>query len=76
MNRYVPVYGDKAIRLSICSCLPIWHIMRKCCYLYHFLKPRGDSLFAVEEILILCGLAGFFERYVPVSLAGKYENLE
>lgn len=26
--------------------------------------------------LDLCGLAGFFERYVPVSLAGKYENLE
>ena len=21
-------------------------------------------------------VAGFFERYVPVSLAGKYENLE
>lgn len=36
----------------------------------------GDSLFAVEETLILCGVAGFFERYVPVSLAGIYENLE
>lgn len=31
----------------------------------------GDSLFAFEETLILCGLAGFFERYVPVFLAGK-----
>ena len=31
----------------------------------------GDGLFAVEETLILCGLAGFFEGYVPVFLAGK-----
>jgi hypothetical protein len=26
---------------------------------------------AVEEIAILRGLAGFFEEYVPVFLAGK-----
>lgn len=31
----------------------------------------GDGLFAVEETLILCGLAGFFEDYVPVFLTGK-----
>lgn len=31
----------------------------------------GDSLFTVEETLILCGLSGFFEDYVPVFLAGK-----
>ena len=31
----------------------------------------GDGLLAVEETLILCGLAGFFEDYVPVFLAGK-----
>lgn len=31
----------------------------------------GDCLFAVEETLILCGLAGFFEDYVPVFLIGK-----
>lgn len=36
----------------------------------------GNSLSAVEETLILCGLAGFFEGYVPVFLAGKNENLE
>lgn len=33
--------------------------------------PRGDRLLAIEEILSLCGLAGFFEEYVPVFLAGK-----
>lgn len=32
---------------------------------------RRDCLFAVEETLILCGLAGFFEDYVPVFLIGK-----
>ena len=31
----------------------------------------GDGMFAVEETLILCGLAGFFEDYVPVFLTGK-----
>lgn len=31
----------------------------------------GDSLLAVEETLSLCGLAGFFEDYAPVFLAGK-----
>ena len=31
----------------------------------------GDSVLAVEETLILCGLSGFFEDYVPVFLAGK-----
>ena len=30
----------------------------------------GDGMLAVEETLILCGLAGFFEEYVPVFLAG------
>lgn len=34
-------------------------------------EPCGDGLLAVEETLILCGLAGFFEDYVPVFLAGK-----
>ena len=34
-------------------------------------KSCGDGLPAVEETLILCGLAGFFEDYVPVFLAGK-----
>lgn len=28
-------------------------------------------MLAIEEILSLCGLAGFFEEYVPVFLAGK-----
>ena len=28
-------------------------------------------MLAVEETLILCGLSGFFEDYVPVFLAGK-----
>ena len=28
-------------------------------------------MLAVEETLILCGLAGFFEEYVPVFLAGE-----
>lgn len=34
-------------------------------------------MLAVKEILILCGLAGFFEEYVPVFLAGEnvYRNL-
>ena len=31
----------------------------------------GDGMSAVEETLILCGLAGFFEDYVPVFLAEK-----
>lgn len=30
-----------------------------------------DGMLAVEETLILYGLAGFFEDYVPVFLAGK-----
>lgn len=34
-------------------------------------KPCGDGMPAVEETLILYGLAGFFEDYVPVFLAGK-----
>lgn len=28
-------------------------------------------MLAVEETLILCGLAGCFREYVPVFLAGK-----
>lgn len=28
-------------------------------------------MFAVEETLSLCGLAGFFEKYVPVFLSEK-----
>ena len=28
-------------------------------------------MLAVEETLILCGLAGFFEDYVPVFFTGK-----
>lgn len=28
-------------------------------------------MLAVEETLSLCGLAGFFEEYVPVYLVGK-----
>lgn len=35
------------------------------------LNTCGDSLLAVEETLSLCGLAGFFEDYAPVFLAGK-----
>lgn len=31
----------------------------------------GDGLFAVEETLSLRGLAGFFEKYVPVFLSEK-----
>ena len=31
----------------------------------------GDGVLAVEEILSLYGLAGFFSEYVPVFLAGK-----
>lgn len=31
----------------------------------------GNSLLAVEETLSLCGLAGFFEDYALVFLAGK-----
>ena len=31
----------------------------------------GERGLDVEETLILCGLAGFFEDYVPVFLAGK-----
>ena len=31
----------------------------------------GGCLLAIEETLILCGLAGFFEEYVPVFLADK-----
>lgn len=31
----------------------------------------GNRLLAIKETLILCGLAGFFEEYVPVFLAGK-----
>ena len=31
----------------------------------------GECLLAIEETLILCGLAGFFEEYVPVFLAEK-----
>lgn len=41
-----------------------------------FIPEHGayrDGLLAVEETLILCGLAGFFEGYVPVFLAGKNE---
>ena len=34
----------------------------------------GDGLFAVEETLSLSGLAGFYAKYEPVFLAGKYEN--
>jgi hypothetical protein len=33
-------------------------------------EPR-NRLLTVEETLILCGLAGFFAKYVPVFLAGK-----
>ena len=32
---------------------------------------RGDGLLAIEETLILCGLAGFSSEYVPVFLAGN-----
>ncbi len=32
-------------------------------------------MFAIEETLILCGLKGFFVKYVPVFLAGKNMNL-
>ena len=32
-------------------------------------------MLAIEETLILCGLAGFFSEYVPVFLAGKNMNL-
>ena len=28
----------------------------------------GDRVFAIEETLILCGLAGIFEEYIPVFL--------
>ena len=28
-------------------------------------------MLAIEETLILCGLAGFFSEYVPVFLAGN-----
>ena len=28
-------------------------------------------MLAVEETLSLCGLAGFYSKYVPVFLAGK-----
>ena len=31
----------------------------------------GGCLLAIEQTLILCGLAGFFEEYVPVFLADK-----
>lgn len=31
----------------------------------------GDRLLAIEETLILCGLAGFFAKYETVFLAGK-----
>lgn len=31
----------------------------------------GNRLLAVKETLSLCGLAGIFEEYVPVSLARK-----
>ena len=31
----------------------------------------GDCLLAIEETLILCGLAGFSSEYVPVFLAGN-----
>ena len=34
----------------------------------------GDGLLAIEETLILCGLAGFFCGYVPVFLVGKNVN--
>ncbi len=34
------------------------------------LMACGDGLFAVEETLSLCGLAGFFEEYEHVFLAG------
>ena len=30
-------------------------------------------MLAVKETLILCGLAGFFEEYVPVFLTRKNE---
>ena len=30
----------------------------------------GDGLFAIEESLVLCGLAGLFGEYDPVFLAG------
>jgi hypothetical protein len=33
--------------------------------------PRGDCVLAIEETLILCGFAGFFEEYVPVFLERK-----
>ena len=33
--------------------------------------PCWDGLLAVEETLILCGLEGIFEEYVPVLLAGE-----
>jgi len=41
---YVTIYGEKKIKWSICSCLPIWGIRGKCCYPYHFLKPCGDGM--------------------------------
>ena len=31
-------------------------------------------MLAVEETLILCGLAGLFEEYVPVYLVGKNDE--
>ena len=30
----------------------------------------GDGVLAIGETLILCGLTGFFEEYVPVCLTG------
>ena len=35
------------------------------------LDTRGDVCIAIKEILILCGVAGFFKEYVPVFLVGK-----
>ena len=39
------------------------------CDSVHTLKSRGDGLSTLEESLISCGFAGFFEEYEPVFLA-------
>ena len=49
---------------SICSCLPIRGIKRKCCYPYHFLEPCGDGGVATKkgyvEILEFTHFVEFF----------------
>ncbi len=48
---YVTIYGEKKIKWSICSCLPIWDIRGKCCYPYHFLKPLRNRMFTLKKIV-------------------------